>query len=237
MARPQKTHLALVGAGGFARLKSAPRNKTNRIGKFVLNQKLLRNVCILGVVVLALIAGALLLFLPKEKKEKGEPVMVEITMKDGGVILLELDAEAAPITVENFVQLVEEEFYDGLIFHRIIPDFMVQGGDPTGTGMGGPGHQIKGEFKKNGWDNPISHKRGVISMARSKDPDSAGSQFFITHGDASFLDGNYAAFGHVVEGMDVVDRIAAVPTDSSDRPLEDVVIESIRVVEAPASEG
>ena len=160
-----------------------------------------------------------------------EPIMVEITMENGGVIKLELDHEAAPITVDNFVELVNDEFYDGLIFHRVISGFMVQGGDPTGTGSGGPGHQIKGEFSSNGWDNPISHKRGVISMARSQNPDSAGSQFFITHGDASFLDGDYAAFGTVVEGMDVVDEIAAVPTDAGDRPLDDVVIKTIRVVE------
>lgn len=162
--------------------------------------------------------------------------MVEITMEDGGVIRLELDSEAAPVTVENFVSLVEDEFYDGLIFHRIIPDFMIQGGDPEGTGMGGPGHQITGEFASNGWDNPISHTPGVISMARSGDPNSAGSQFFITHGDASFLDGDYAAFGRVVEGMDIVDQIATVPTDSGDRPLEDVVIKTIRVVDTADSE-
>ncbi len=163
--------------------------------------------------------------------------MVEITMQDGGKILLELDAEAAPQTVENFTQLVEEEFYDGLIFHRVIKDFMIQGGDPTGTGMGGPGHNIKGEFSSNGWNNPISHVKGVISMARSKQPDSAGSQFFITHGDATFLDGDYAAFGRVVEGMDVVDRIAETATDSGDRPKEDMVMETVRIVEPAAAAG
>ncbi len=157
--------------------------------------------------------------------------MVEIKMKDGSIILLELDAEAAPLTVENFEQLVQDEFYDGLIFHRIIRDFMIQGGDPTGTGMGGPGHQIKGEFKKNGWNNALSHKRGVISMARSGDPDSAGSQFFITHGDACFLDGDYAAFGRVVSGMEVVDQIAEVATDGADRPLEEVAIETVRIID------
>ena len=158
--------------------------------------------------------------------------MVEITMKDGGVIRLELDKEAAPLTVENFEQLVGDEFYDGLIFHRVIRDFMVQGGDPTGTGMGGPGHEIKGEFSSNGWNNPLSHKRGVISMARSGMPDSAGSQFFITHGDATFLDGDYAAFGRVIEGMDVVDRIAQAPTDGGDRPVDEIAIETIRIVDA-----
>lgn len=158
--------------------------------------------------------------------------MVRITMKDGGVIDLELDEKAAPVTVENFLKLVNDKFYDGLIFHRVIPGFMIQGGDPQGNGMGGPGWQIKGEFKANGWDNPISHKRGVISMARAQDPDSAGSQFFIMHADADYLDGQYAAFGHVVSGMDEVDRIAATPTSRwNDRPYEDQVIETIRVVE------
>ena len=130
-------------------------------------------------------------------------------MQDGGVIDLELDEKAAPITVENFLKLVNAKFYDGTIFHRVIAGFMIQGGDPQGTGMGGPGWTIKGEFAQNGVDNPISHKRGVISMARAMDPDSAGSQFFIMHADGEFLDGQYAAFGHVVNGMDVVDRIAS----------------------------
>ncbi len=159
--------------------------------------------------------------------------MIRITMKDGGVIDLELDEKAAPITVENFLKLVNMKFYDGTIFHRVIPGFMIQGGDPEGTGMGGPGWTIKGEFKANGVDNPISHKRGVISMARAMDPDSAGSQFFIMHADANYLDGQYAAFGHVVSGMDVVDRIASTRTNrwNGDRPYEDQVMETVRVVE------
>ena len=157
--------------------------------------------------------------------------MVRITMKDGGVIDLELDAQAAPITVENFLKLVKDGFYDGLTFHRIIPGFMIQGGCPDGTGMGGPGRHIKGEFARNGVANPIKHTRGVISMARAMDPNSAGSQFFIMHEDAPHLDGGYAAFGHVVAGMEVVDRIADVATDYNDRPLEPVVMESVRVVE------
>ena len=157
--------------------------------------------------------------------------MVRITMQDGGVIDLELDAQAAPITVENFLKLVKDGFYDGLTFHRIIPGFMIQGGCPDGTGMGGPGWHIKGEFARNGVPNPIKHTRGVISMARAMDPNSAGSQFFIMHEDAPHLDGGYAAFGHVVAGMDVVDRIAQVATDYNDRPLTPVVIESVRVVE------
>ena len=159
-------------------------------------------------------------------------VMIRITMKDGGVIDLELDEKAAPITVENFRKLVAKKFYDGLIFHRVIPGFMIQGGCPYGTGTGGPGWQIEGEFASNGWPNPISHKRGVISMARAMDPNSAGSQFFIMHADANYLDGQYAAFGKVVSGMDVVDRIASVRTNRADRPFEDQVIETIREVEA-----
>ena len=157
--------------------------------------------------------------------------MVRITMQDGGVIDLELDAQAAPITVENFLKLVKDGFYDGLTFHRIIPGFMIQGGCPDGTGMGGPGWHIKGEFARNGVPNPIKHTRGVISMARAMDPNSAGSQFFIMHEDAPHLDGGYAAFGHGVAGMDVVDRIAEVATDYNDRPLTPVVMESVRVVE------
>lgn len=157
--------------------------------------------------------------------------MVRITMKNGGVIDLELDVKAAPLTVENFLKLAGEGFYDGLTFHRIIPGFMIQGGCPDGTGMGGPGWHIKGEFKRNGWDNPLRHTRGVISMARSMEPNSAGSQFFIMHADADHLDGNYAAFGHVVAGMDVVDEIAGVRTGYGDKPVEPVVMESVRVVE------
>ena len=145
--------------------------------------------------------------------------MVRITMKDGGVIDLELDEKAAPITVENFLKLVNAKFYDGTIFHRVISGFMIQGGDPQGTGMGGPGWTIKGEFAQN----------GVNAM----DPDSAGSQFFIMHADGEFLDGQYAAFGHVVKGMDVVDRIASTRTNrwAGDRPYEDQVMETVRVVE------
>ena len=153
-------------------------------------------------------------------------------MKDGGVIDLELDKKAAPITVENFEKLVKDKFYDGLIFHRVIPGFMIQGGDPEGTGMGGPGWHIKGEFAANGWNNPIGHKRGVISMARAQDPNSAGSQFFIMHGDAGYLDGQYAAFGKVVKGIEVVDKIAGTATNRwNNRPYEDQVIDTIRIVE------
>ena len=158
--------------------------------------------------------------------------MVEITMENGKIIRIELDASAAPLTVENFEKLVKEGFYDGLTFHRIIPGFMIQGGDPDGNGMGGPGYGIKGEFASNGWDNPIKHTRGVISMARSMMPNSAGSQFFIMHKDAPHLDGDYAAFGKVVEGIEVVDEIAGVKTDRNDRPTKPVMMKTVRIVEA-----
>ena len=157
--------------------------------------------------------------------------MIEITMENGKTIRVELDASAAPITVANFEKLVRDGFYDGLTFHRIIPGFMIQGGCPEGTGMGGPGYGIKGEFASNGVNNPIRHTRGVISVAPSSMPNSAGSQFFIMHADAPHLDGDYAAFGHVVSGMDVVDEIAATPTDWRDKPTTPVVMKTVRVVE------
>lgn len=144
---------------------------------------------------------------------------VQIEMSDGGKIIVELDEKSAPLTVKNFQKLVAQHFYDGLIFHRVISGFMIQGGDPQGTGMGGSKETVKGEFRANGVNNPISHERGVISMARSQFYNSASSQFFICHADAKFLDGQYAAFGKVVEGMDVVDRIASVPTNRADRPM------------------
>ena len=156
--------------------------------------------------------------------------MVRITMENGKVIELELDAKAAPLTVENFEKLVKSGFYDGLTFHRVIPGFMIQGGCPQGTGMGGPGWQIKGEFSANGVANPIKHTRGVISMARAQHPDSAGSQFFIMHEDAPHLDGSYAAFGHVTSGIEVVDEIAGVPTDYRDKPLTPVVMKKVEIV-------
>lgn len=167
----------------------------------------------------------------QDSGNNGDTIMVEITMRDGGVIKLELYPEVAPITVENFTKLAGEGFYDGLIFHRVINGFMIQGGDPEGTGFGGSGENIKGEFAVNGVANNISHVRGVISMARSRSYNSASSQFFIVHKDATYLDGQYAAFGRVIEGMDVVDAIAEVPTNGNDRPLTEQVIESIRVVE------
>lgn len=150
--------------------------------------------------------------------------MIVIEMNNGKVIKLELDETAAPKTVANFNKLVSEGFYDGLSFHRIIPGFMIQGGDPIGNGTGGSKENIVGEFASNGVKNPIKHTRGVISMARSMDPNSASSQFFIMHADAPHLDGNYAAFGHVVEGLEVVDEIANTPTDFRDKPTTPVII-------------
>ena len=148
--------------------------------------------------------------------------IVTIEMENGGVIKVELYPEIAPNTVNNFLSLVNKGFYDGLIFHRVIPGFMIQGGDPQGTGMGGPGYRIKGEFKHNGFSqNNLKHDRGVLSMARSMMPDTAGSQFFIMHDKAPHLDGEYAAFGKVIEGMDAVDEIAAARTGRQDRPVTD----------------
>jgi peptidyl-prolyl cis-trans isomerase B (cyclophilin B) len=155
---------------------------------------------------------------------------VVIIMENDRQIKLELYPEKAPITVDNFIQLVKKGFYNGLIFHRVIKGFMIQGGDPQGSGMGGPGYQIKGEFMANGIDNDLMHKRGVISMARSQAPDSAGSQFFIMHQDAPHLNGQYAAFGRVVEGLDVVDDIANVKTNVQDRPLEKQMMKEVHVI-------
>ena len=155
--------------------------------------------------------------------------MVRITMEDGGIIDIELNEEAAPITCENFKKLVSEGFYNGLTFHRVIPGFMIQGGCPDGTGMGGPGYSIKGEFAQNGVTNDLAHDAGVLSMARAMHPDSAGSQFFIMHKKAPHLDGAYAAFGKITEGMDVVNKIAETATDYSDRPLEKQVMKKVTV--------
>lgn len=152
-------------------------------------------------------------------------------MADGGIIDIELNETVAPITCENFVKLVKSGFYDGLTFHRVIPGFMIQGGCPKGNGTGGPGWNIKGEFTANGVPNPIKHVRGVISMARSMSPNSAGSQFFIMHKNAPHLDGQYAAFGQVVSGMDVVDRIAAVRTDWNDKPTTPVKMAKVEIIE------
>lgn len=157
--------------------------------------------------------------------------IVTITMENGGQIKAELYPDKAPITVENFKKLVKQGFYDGLTFHRVIEGFMIQGGCPRGDGTGGPGYQIKGEFSRNGVANDLKHTRGVLSMARAMAPDSAGSQFFIMHRDAPHLDGSYAAFGKVIEGIEVVDEIASVPTGAGDRPKKSVVMKKVTVEE------
>lgn len=155
--------------------------------------------------------------------------IITIEMENGSVVKAELYPEIAPNTVNNFISLVKEGFYNGLVFHRVINGFMIQGGCPDGTGMGGPGYSIKGEFSDNGFENNLKHTEGVLSMARSMMPDSAGSQFFIMHKTSPHLDGAYAAFGKVIEGMDVVNRIAETATDYSDRPLEKQMMKSVTV--------
>lgn len=157
--------------------------------------------------------------------------MIVIEMDNGGIIKIQLDPTAAPKTVENFENLVKKGFYDGLGFHRIIPGFMIQGGDPLGNGTGGSDENIIGEFSSNGISNPIKHERGVISMARAYDPNSASSQFFIMHADAVHLDGNYAAFGKVIEGMDVVDQIAMTPTGFQDKPTHPVIMKKVSMID------
>ena len=155
--------------------------------------------------------------------------IVTIEMENGDIMKAELYPEIAPNTVNNFISLINKGFYDGLIFHRVIAGFMIQGGDPEGTGMGGPGYSIKGEFASNGFKNDLKHTRGVLSMARSMRPDSAGSQFFIMHQNAPHLDGDYAAFGKLIEGEDVLDKIAGVDTDYSDRPRKPQVMKTVTV--------
>ena len=165
----------------------------------------------------------------KESKNMAQNPIVTITMENGGIIKAELYPEIAPESVNNFISLINKKFYDGIIFHRVIKGFMIQGGDPEGTGMGGPGYCIKGEFASNGFKNDLKHTAGVLSMARTMIPDSAGSQFFLMHKDAPHLDGQYAAFGKVFEGMDVVNAIAEVRTNWSDRPLEEQKIKTMTV--------
>ena len=162
-------------------------------------------------------------------KEVTENPIVTITMADDEKIVIELEPKTAPNTVANFISLVEDGFYNGLIFHRVIPGFMVQGGDPDGTGMGGPDYSIKGEFSSNGFENTLAHERGVISMARTNDPNSAGSQFFIMVDNATHLDGDYASFGKVIEGMDVVDKIVSVERDGNDKPSEEQTMKKVEV--------
>ena len=159
-----------------------------------------------------------------------ENIRIRIIMENGGTMEAELYPEIAPITVENFVSLIKERFFDGIIFHRVIKNFMIQGGDPTGTGMGGSEKTIKGEFASNGVRNDLKHTRGVLSMARTMDPDSASSQFFIMHKDAPHLDGQYAAFGKITDGIEVVDEIASVRTDFRDKPLEEQKIRTIELI-------
>ena len=187
-----------------------------------MNKKIIIIICC----ILLIIGGVF--FIVNNNSETPNPE-ITITMEDGQQIVLELYPEIAPNTVKNFIHLTEQGFYDGLVFHRIIEGFMIQGGDPEGTGTGGPGYGIEGEFADNGFDNDLAHERGVISMARSQHPDSAGSQFFIIHQDAPHLDGSYAGFGRVIEGMDVVDELAAVPTGLQDRPQSPLVMETVEV--------
>lgn len=162
---------------------------------------------------------------------ENKTIKAEITMESGKKISLELYPDIAPITVENFVNLANEGFYDGLIFHRVISGFMIQGGDPMGIGIGGSGNNIKGEFAANGVNNTLSHKRGVISMARSQNFDSASSQFFIMHADGEFLDGQYAAFGKVTDGIETVDEIASVATDRNDKPLTEQKMAKVEIID------
>ena len=191
-------------------------------------KRTLKLICI--VLALALVPVMTLGGCKSEDYSDAEYPVVTIVVKDIGTIKAELYPAIAPNTVKNFISLIESGFYDGMIFHRVISGFMIQGGDPLGTGAGGPGYCIKGEFTANGFVNDLSHTRGVLSMARRSRPyDSAGSQFFIMHKDYTSLDGQYAAFGKVTEGMEVVDRIAAMSTDKNNRPLTDVVIESMTV--------
>lgn len=165
----------------------------------------------------------------QEEKKLAQNPIVTFTMENGDVIKAELYPEIAPNTVNNFISLIQKNFYDGLIFHRVIRGFMLQGGDPEGTGMGGPGYGIKGEFSSNGFKNDLKHTEGVLSMARSMMPNSAGSQFFIMHKDAPHLDGDYAAFGKVTEGMDIVNKIAETDTDYNDRPVVNQVMKTVTV--------
>lgn len=164
-----------------------------------------------------------------ESSTDGDNPIVTITMENDDQVVIELYPDVAPNTVANFISLIEDGFYDGLIFHRVIPEFMIQGGDPEGTGTGGPGYGIKGEFSSNGFENDLKHDRGVISMARAQDPDSAGSQFFIMVKASPQLDGDYAAFGKVLEGMDAVDAIVSTERDDADKPLKEQKMKTVKV--------
>ncbi len=186
------------------------------------------SIVVIAILVAALLIGQTSLVSANEGKSAKNP-LVTMDLGDLGVIKIELYPEIAPNTVNNFISLVKQGYYDGVIFHRVIPGFMIQGGDPTGTGSGGPGYSIRGEFNQNGFKNDLLHKRGVVSMARSNMPDSAGSQFFIMVADYPSLDGAYAAFGQVVEGIEVADAIVAVQRDRMDKPIVDQRIEKVTV--------
>lgn len=209
----------------YSNNKNAKKAKTNK-----------RNVIIAAICVIALVVVLIIAFGGKSNKLDADTYYADIVIKDYGTVTVSLDAKAAPITVENFINLANEGFYDGLTFHRIIEGFMMQGGDPLGNGTGGSENTIKGEFALNGYENNISHVRGTISMARSMDYDSASSQFFIVHLDSAYLDGQYAAFGHVVEGMNIVDKICieSEPIDGNGTipPEAQPVIETITIREA-----
>lgn len=221
--------------------KKGGKKGTDRRKKEIAPQKRSNfNYILAAVGVLVLIGAAVLLFrggTTAVDHDKGDEIMditgpkpiVTIEMEDGGQIKAELDPANAPNTVKNFIALAQEGFYDGLIFHRVIPGFMIQGGCPKGTGQGGPGYTIKGEFPNNGHQNELSHQRGVLSMARTPIPDSAGSQFFITVAETPHLDGEYAAFGTVIEGMEVADRIVGVERGANDRPVDEQKIKQVTV--------
>ncbi len=202
------------------------------LNKFMMKSKKIWISAVIAVCVVVIAIIGIIVYMNINQTNGGEHTMVAIEMEDGATMKVELYPEYAPKTVANFEKLVKEGFYDGLTFHRVISGFMIQGGDPLGTGMGGSDETIPGEFSSNGYDkNTLSHTRGVISMARSSLPDSASSQFFIMHDDNTYLDGEYAAFGKVVEGIEEVDKIASVETDSSDKPITPVVIKRMYVIE------
>ena len=225
---------------GINKKRIAERQRAAQQAKKQEQTKRIVKLTLVIVAVLAVIFGTIALLVGLGNKDKNDSVAnktyyADIVIKDYGKIVVELDGKAAPITVENFVKLAKSGFYDGLTFHRIIKGFMMQGGDPEGTGKGGSGTEIKGEFNANGWMNPLSHVRGTISMARSNEPDSASSQFFIVHKDSTYLDGSYAAFGKVIEGIEIVDMVCndATPTDNNGTILKEdqPIIESIKIRE------
>ena len=192
-------------------------------------KKLTNILTIIALIVIVVLIGTISFGYYKKVTMEVKNPIVTIEMNNGDVMKAELYPEVAPNTVNNFISLVNRGYYDGIIFHRVIRGFMIQGGDPEGTGIGGPGYSIKGEFTQNGFKNDLKHTEGVLSMARSMMPDSAGSQFFIMHKNSPHLDGSYAAFGKIIEGMDVVNKIAETATDYNDRPLEDQRMKTVTV--------